>query len=67
MIIERTKNEVIFKLPSSINLDDLQSIADLLEFKNYQKNLKQLKKTWIVSLKLLNLEDGIKPRALFKV
>jgi hypothetical protein len=33
MIIERTKNEVIFRLSSKVNVDDLQDIADLLEFK----------------------------------
>ncbi len=44
MIIERTKNEVIFRLPSSINLDDLQSIADLLEFKELSKKSKATEK-----------------------
>ncbi len=33
MRIERTKNEVIFRLPSSTNLDVLQDIANLLAFK----------------------------------
>ncbi len=33
MIIERTKNEVIFRLSSKVNVDDLQDIADLFEFK----------------------------------
>lgn len=33
MIIERTKNEVIFRITSKVNDDDLQDVADLLEFK----------------------------------
>ena len=33
MIIERTKSEVIFRLPSATNIDDLQDMADLFEFK----------------------------------
>lgn len=33
MIIERTKNEIIFRLPSSTNLKELQDIADLFSFK----------------------------------
>lgn len=33
MIIERTKNEVIFKLPISVNVDVLQDMADLFEFR----------------------------------
>ena len=33
MIIERTKDEVTFRLPSNINVDDLQDLADLFEFK----------------------------------
>ncbi|RDC64868.1 hypothetical protein [Adhaeribacter pallidiroseus] len=32
MIIERTENEVIFKFSGNINVDDLQDIADFLEF-----------------------------------
>ncbi|MBE9460648.1 hypothetical protein ACFP1I_21555 [Dyadobacter subterraneus] len=38
MIIERTKNEVIFRLPVTVNLDDLQDMADLFEFKELSKN-----------------------------
>lgn len=33
MIIERTKNEVIFRLPANTNIDDLQDMSDLLEFR----------------------------------
>lgn len=32
MIIERTSKEVIFRLPSSTKLEDLQDIADLFTF-----------------------------------
>ncbi|WP_159468261.1 hypothetical protein [Dyadobacter sp. 3J3] len=38
MIIERTKDEVIFRLPVNTNLDDLQDMADLFEFKELSKN-----------------------------
>lgn len=33
MIIERTSKEVVFRLPSSTKLKDLQEIADLFAFK----------------------------------
>jgi hypothetical protein len=32
MIIERTKNEIIFRFPSNMKLDDLQNITDLFEY-----------------------------------
>lgn len=38
MIIEQTKNEVIFRLPVTVNLDDLQDMADLFEFKELSRN-----------------------------
>lgn len=37
MIIERTKDEIIFRLPASMNIDELQDMADLLEFKEITK------------------------------
>ncbi len=37
MIIERTKDEIIFRVPASVNVDDLQDIADLIEFKEISK------------------------------
>lgn len=40
MIIERTKDEVIFRLPGNINVDDLQDLADLFEFKEISKKSK---------------------------
>lgn len=33
MIIERIKNEIIFRLPGDINIDDFQDMTDLFEFK----------------------------------
>ncbi|MCL6258040.1 hypothetical protein M3O96_03010 [Aquiflexum sp. TKW24L] len=33
MIIERSKDEVIFRLPGNTNIDDLQDLTDLFEFK----------------------------------
>lgn len=33
MIIERNKNEIIFRLPLNVNVDDLQDLTDLFEYK----------------------------------
>ncbi|MEO7264945.1 MAG: hypothetical protein ABIW38_08535 [Ferruginibacter sp.] len=33
MVIERTSKEIIFRLPSTTKLKDLQDIADLISFK----------------------------------
>ncbi len=40
MIIERTKNEVIFKLPSNTDIAVLQDLADLFEFKEITRKSK---------------------------
>ncbi len=40
MQIERTKDEVIFRLPADTDLDDLQAIADLLTYKELTKKFK---------------------------
>lgn len=40
MIIERTKDEVIFRLSGKISIDDLQDLADLFEFKELSKKSK---------------------------
>ncbi len=37
MIIERINNEIIIRLPGDINLDDLQDMTDLFEFKEIAK------------------------------
>jgi len=42
MIIERTKDEIIFRLPGNINIDDLQDLADLFEFKEIAKKSKAI-------------------------
>ncbi len=44
MKIERTKTEVIFRIPASVNVDDMQDIADLLEFKELSKKSKASQK-----------------------
>ena len=44
MIIERTNNEIIFRLPATINVDDLQDLADLLEYKEITKKSKATRK-----------------------
>ncbi len=40
MIIERTNNEIIFRLPANMNVDELQDIADMLEYKEIAKKSK---------------------------
>lgn len=40
MIIERTKNEIIFRLPYNISVDDLQDLTDLFEYKEIAKKSK---------------------------
>lgn len=40
MIIERTKKEVILRLPSNTKLDDLQSIADIFTFRKIAQKSK---------------------------
>ena len=40
MIIERTPNEIIFRFPRSMNLDDLQDLTDLFEYKELTKKSK---------------------------
>jgi len=37
MIIERTSKEIIFRFPKNLNLDDLQDLTDLFEFKEIAK------------------------------
>lgn len=44
MIIERTSKEVIFRLPSSIKLEELQDIADLFRFKEISQKSKAKQK-----------------------
>jgi hypothetical protein len=44
MIIERTKNEIIFKLPINSNIDELQDMADLFEYKEIVKKSKATQK-----------------------
>jgi hypothetical protein len=44
MIIERINNEIIFRLPGDINVDDLQDMTDLFEFKEIAKKSKAKQK-----------------------
>ena len=44
MIIERTKNEVVFRVSGKTNIDDLQDIADLLEYKEISSKSKASQK-----------------------
>lgn len=44
MIIERKRNEIIFKLPKNTSLDDLQDLADLLEYSELTKSSKASQK-----------------------
>jgi len=44
MIIERTSKEVVFRLPASTKLKDLQEIANIFTFKEVSKNSKATQK-----------------------
>jgi len=44
MKIERTKNEVVIRIPASINVDDLQDLADLIEYKEISSKSKATQK-----------------------
>lgn len=44
MIIERNKDEVVFRLSGNINIDDLQDMTDLFEFKEISKKSKATQK-----------------------
>jgi hypothetical protein len=44
MIIERTSKEVVFRLPSSTRLEDLQDIANLFAFKEISRKSKASQK-----------------------
>jgi hypothetical protein len=44
MIVERTNKEIIFRLPSNIDLDDLQDLADLFEYKDITRKSKATQK-----------------------
>jgi len=39
MVIERTENEVIFRVPADIDISFLQSISDILSYKELTKNI----------------------------
>ena len=40
MIIERTSNEIIIRLPGDMNIDDLQDMTDWLQYKEATRNSK---------------------------
>jgi hypothetical protein len=40
MIIERTKNEIIIRLPGDINIDELQDLTDWIKYKEITRKSK---------------------------
>lgn len=44
MIIERTSKEVLFRLPATTKLEDLQEIANLFAFKEVSRHSKATQK-----------------------
>ena len=44
MIIERTAKEIVFRLPASTKLEDLQDIANLFTFKEISRKSKATQK-----------------------
>ena len=45
MTIERTANEIVFRIPSNTKLEDLQAIADLFAFKEVSRKSKATQKS----------------------
>ncbi|RLD81410.1 MAG: hypothetical protein DRJ10_06240 [Bacteroidetes bacterium] len=44
MILERTKNEILVRLPSNIDLSELQDMIDYLKYKELTSNSKAKQK-----------------------
>lgn len=44
MVIEQTANEIIFRLPNTTPLDDLQNLADYLRYREISKKSKATEK-----------------------
>ena len=44
MIIEITEKEIIFRLPNNININDLQDLSDLFEYKEITRKSKATQK-----------------------
>ena len=40
MIIERTKNEIVIRLPGNINIDELQDLTDWFQYKEISRKSK---------------------------
>lgn len=63
MIIERTKDEVIFRLPGNLSVDELQDITDLLEFKELSKKSKASQKDVNQLVKLIKKDRWSKTKS----
>lgn len=44
MLIERTQNEIIFRFPKGMDLDDLQDLTDFFEYKEMARKSKATQK-----------------------
>jgi hypothetical protein len=44
LLIERTNSEIIFRLPNTINFDELQDIANFFKYKELTKKSKATQK-----------------------
>jgi hypothetical protein len=44
MIVERTKNEIIIRLPGDINIDELQDLSDWFQYKELTRKSKAKQK-----------------------
>lgn len=62
MIIERTKKEAIFRLPSSTKIDELQEIANLFKFQKIAKKSKAKQKDAGELVKLIKKERWLKTK-----
>jgi hypothetical protein len=63
MIIERTKSEVIFRLPGNVDVDDLQDMTELFEFLEITKKSKATQKDVDVLVKSIKKGRWAKTKA----
>mgnify|MGYP007067823913 CR=1 FL=1 len=64
MIVERTKKEVIIKLPNNTNIDTLQDVMDWIEFKELSRKAKATQKQVDSLVKEIKKDRWSKTKAL---
>lgn len=64
MIIERTNNEIILRLPKNISLDALQDLIDIIEYEEISKKSKASQKDVDTLVKSIKKERWAKTQQL---